>query len=60
MVAVNDDLIKLRNWCFENRLLLNPDKTKLIVYESRKMISKLQDFLWVRNFHSSTQLRTWV
>ena len=34
----------LRNWCFNNRLLLNPDKTKLIVYGSRQMISKLQDF----------------
>ena len=44
MAAMNDDLIKLRNWCFNNRLLLNPDKTKLIVYGSRQMISKLQDF----------------
>ena len=26
MAAMNDDLIKLRNWCFDNRLLLNPDK----------------------------------
>ena len=34
MAAMNDDLIKLRNWCFNNRLLLNPDKTKLIVYGS--------------------------
>ena len=33
--------IKLRNWCFDNRLLLNPDKTKLIVYGSRQMVSKL-------------------
>ena len=44
MSAVNEDLIKLRNWCFNNRLLLNSDKTKLIVYGSRQMISKLQDF----------------
>ena len=44
VAAMNDDLIKLRNWCFNNRLLLNPDKTKLIVYGSRQMISKLQDF----------------
>ena len=41
---MNDDLFKLRNWCFDNRLLLNPDKTKLIVYGNRQMISKLQDF----------------
>ena len=44
MAAMNNDLIKLRNWCFNNRLLLNPDKTKLIVLGSRQMISKLQDF----------------
>ena len=44
MAVMNDDLIKLRNWCFNNRLLLNRDKTKLIVYGSRQMISKLQDF----------------
>ena len=44
MAAMNDDLFKLCNWCFDNRLLLNPDKTKLIVYGNRQMISKLQDF----------------
>ena len=44
MAAMNDDLIKLCNWCFDDRLLLNPDKTKLIVYGSRQMISKLEDF----------------
>ena len=31
---LNADLLYIRNWCFENRLLLNPDKTKLIVYRS--------------------------
>lgn len=47
MAAMNDDLIKLRNCCyrFDNRQLLNPDKTKLIVYGSRQMISKPQDFV---------------
>ena len=45
MATMNDDLIKLQNWCFENRLLLNPDKTKLILYGRRQMISKLRHFL---------------
>ena len=36
---LNADL--LRNWCFENRLLLNPDKTKLIVYGSRQRLQNL-------------------
>ena len=44
MAAMNDDLIKLRNWCFDNKLPLNPDKTRLIVYGSRQMISKIKDF----------------
>ena len=40
----NEDLLQLRNWCFGNRLLLNPDKTKLIVFGSRQMTSKLHEF----------------
>ena len=34
---VNDDLTKVRNWCFSNYLLLNPGKTKLLVFGSRQM-----------------------
>ncbi|CAB4037959.1 Hypothetical predicted protein, partial [Paramuricea clavata] len=34
----------MRNWCFDNLLLLNPDKTKLMVCESRQMLAKLPDF----------------
>ena len=41
---MNEDLLGVRNWCFRNRLLLNPDKTKLIVFGSRQMTSKLHDF----------------
>ena len=63
MAAMNDDLIKLRNWSFNNRLLLNLDKTKLIVYGSRQMISKLRDFrltLLGKELLPATLLRTWV
>jgi hypothetical protein len=42
---MNNDLCRIRNWCFENVLLLNPDKTELIVYGSRQMVSKLPKFL---------------
>ena len=42
---MNEDLLGVRNWCFRNRLLLNPDKKKLIVFGSRQMTSKLHDFL---------------
>ena len=31
---MNEDLLQVRNWCVENRLLLNPDQTKLIVFGS--------------------------
>ena len=34
---MNEDLLQVRNWCFGNRLLLNPDKTKLIVFGSRQI-----------------------
>ena len=40
---LNVDLQRIRNWCFENRLLLNPDKSKLIVYGSRQRLQSLQD-----------------
>ena len=29
--ALNEDLVSIRNWCFENSLLLNLDKTTLII-----------------------------
>ena len=40
---INEDLTKVRNWCFSNCLLLNPEKTKLLVFGSRQMLSRLQD-----------------
>ena len=41
---MNEDLLLVRNWCFGNRLILNLDKTKLIVFGSRQMSSKLHEF----------------
>ena len=29
VTAMNEDLLRFRDWCFDNRLLINPDKTKL-------------------------------
>ena len=58
MAAMNDDviLIKLRNWCFDNRLLLNPDQAKLKVYGTLQMISKLQDFCLTLHLHANLNL----
>ena len=41
---MNEDLLNVRNWCFKNHLLLNPTKTKLMVFGSRQMLPRLQDF----------------
>ena len=48
MSFVNEDLIRICNWCFQNLLLLNPGKTHLMVYGSRQFVSKLPE-----NFHIS-------
>ena len=44
IAEINSDLIRIRNWCFDNCLLLNPDKTKLMVFGTRQMLSKLPTF----------------
>ena len=44
VAAVNEDLHSIRNWCFESGLLLNPEKTKLIMYGSRQVTEKLPKF----------------
>jgi hypothetical protein len=48
MNFVNKDLVRIRNWCFQNLLLLNPGKTHLMVYGSRQLVAKLPE-----NFHIS-------
>ena len=48
VAAMNKDLVSVPNWCFDNGLLLNPDKTKLIIYGSRQMVEKFRNF----PFHS--------
>ncbi|CAB4014485.1 Hypothetical predicted protein [Paramuricea clavata] len=40
LTDLNEDLIRMRNWCFDNLLLLNPDKTKLMVYAEAAKCSR--------------------
>ena len=40
---MNTDLLSIRNWCFDNQLLLNRDKTKLVIFGSRQMTAKVSD-----------------
>ena len=44
IAKMNKDLLSIRNWCFNNQLLLNPDKTKLVTFGSRQMTAKVIDF----------------
>jgi len=39
---LRDDLFKIEEWCSNNLLLLNPGKTKLMIFGSRQMRAKLQ------------------
>ena len=55
---INDDLQRIRDWCFENYLLLNPDKTKLMVFGSQQMICKLSCLSWGRNSYQRNPSRT--
>ncbi|CAB4011976.1 Hypothetical predicted protein [Paramuricea clavata] len=41
MLFINEDLERIRNWCFQNLLLIYPGKTQLMVYGSRRMVAKL-------------------
>ena len=41
---VNEDLVNVRNRCFDNYLLMNATKTKLMLFGSRKMLPKMEDF----------------
>ena len=41
---INDELQRIHDLCFENYLPLNPDKSKLVVFDSRQMIYKPLNF----------------
>ena len=42
VAEINQDLTRIRNWCFNNQLLLNPDKTK--VCGSKHGVSMTRNF----------------
>ena len=44
IMDLQQDLTSIRNWCFNNSLLINPDKKKLIVFGTKQMLSRLDDF----------------
>ena len=44
VAEINQDLTRIRNWCFDNQLLLNPDKTKLLVCGSKHGVANTRNF----------------
>ena len=44
IAKLNEDLCRFSNWTFGNQLLLNPNKSKLIIFGSRAMVGKVKDF----------------
>ena len=45
VTEINRDLARICNWCFDNQLLLNPDKTKLLVCGSKQMATKIDNVM---------------
>ena len=43
VTEINRDLARICNWCFNNQLLLNPYKTKLLVCGSKQMAAKIDN-----------------
>ena len=44
LAEINQDLTRIRNWCFDDQLLLNPDKTKLLVCGLKRGLAKTRNF----------------
>ena len=44
IAKLNEDLSRISNWTFRNHLPVNPSKTVLIIFGSRAMVSKVEDF----------------
>ena len=44
MIRMNQDMLRIWDWCLSNKLLINPEKTKLLVFGSRQMTAKVNDF----------------
>ena len=45
IVKLKADFSRISNWTMRNQLLKNPNRTKFIIFGSRAMVSKAQNFL---------------
>ena len=41
LAKVSEDLRLIASWCCTNKLLINPDKTKLILFGTKQLLSKV-------------------
>ena len=60
IAAVNQDLRDISKWCAKNSLLINPEKTKLVVVGSAQLIKRLPRIsypCWAKLFHQCQLLR---
>ena len=44
VAEINQDITRIRNWCLDNQLLLNPHNTKLLVCGSKLGVAKTRNF----------------
>ena len=44
ITKTNQDWPSIRNWCFNNQLLLNADKTKLVIFWQPATTTKVNGF----------------
>jgi len=45
IVELNGDLSRISNWTLRNQLLKHPNRTWFIIFGSREMVNKAQNFL---------------
>ena len=43
LAKVSEDLRLIASWCCTNKLLINPDKTKLILFGTKQLLSKVPE-----------------
>ena len=43
LVKMTEDLRLIAGWCCSHQLLINPSKTKLILFGTRQLLSKVSD-----------------
>ena len=62
ITKLNEDFSRISSWTFRNQLLINSSKTLLIIFGTRAMVSKVEDFrlnLLGKKLHRLPLLKIW-